>query len=716
VSGGKAMCPVVPNGISLLEKGSPDLNRLSASITIPDQDEMQVEVISSDYTDIANIDIAPSKGGFNRKTKPASVPYTYNETYLQNSFFPGKLVELGDAYILRDLRGQTIYTYPLQYNPVTKTLRIYKNISVKITSKNHKGGTNQLIRERKPEYIDKEFNDTYQSRFLNYKTSAYTPLDEKGQLLIISRADCIAAMQPLVAWKKLKGIQTEIVSIATVGNTSAAILSYIQAYYASHPTLKFVLLVGDHENITSGPQLTDPTDNTNKGVSDVYYGKLVGTDNYPEVLVGRFSCASVADAQTQVDRTIHYERDLKLTDTWLNKAVTFANGETNTTGAPLHYTNMQFIQNIITPFLKSTVYNGTPLNVSVPNFVGQPYAADPNLTVVLDTVNKGRSTLIQEGEGDYTGFWFSNNTGFTTSNVPSLTNVNKLPHVWSVACDVGQFNGKTCFAEAMLRSHNSGNTGAITAYMGSCLQAWDPPYDQVNESIGIMTGQQLATNYKISAGGIAYNGSMKMMDDYTTAQAGPFTANTLVLFGDPSIVLNTTNLASMTVSHAPTIPLQATNFVVNCNITNALISLTVGGEIIATAYSNGGANTININPAVSNTVNDTMKVTVTAQNHVTYMSNVIISTLLGIHQISESSIVIFPNPTTGSFDIKFNQYLNYQNATVSVFNVLGERLMEKKIIDNSPIHMDAGALQAGVYLVELKVNQSIYLEKITITK
>ena len=704
---GKAVYPVISNGIPLLEKGSPNLSRLNRSVIIPDMAEMQAEVISSNYVEINNVDIAPSKGSFSKKIKPETVPFTYNETYQQNAFFPGKLVDLGDPYILRDFRGQTIYTYPLQYNPITKVLRIYKNITVKITSKNIDGGKNQLIRKSQAEYIDREFDDTYKSRFLNYKTPRYTPLDEKGKMLIISRADCITAMQPFVAWKKLKGIQTEIVSIATVGNTSSAILTYIRNYYTANPTLKFVLFVGDYEDITT-PILNEntaiPGDTyNNPGPTDVYYGQLVGSDSYPEVFIGRFSCASVADAQTQVDRTIHYERDLKTTDTWLSKAVMFGNSET-TTGGPLNYTNDQYLKNVIKPDLMSTVYNGSPLCVSAPEFIGSV-----NLTAVVDTVDKGRGTIVQEGEGDQTGFWFNNNLGFTTTNVPTLTNVNKLPHIWSVACNVGSFNGQTCFAEAMMRAQKSGNTGSITGYMSSAEQSWDPPYDEVDEAYSIMTGQQLATNYKITAGGIAYNSSMKMMDDYNVSQAGPFTANTLILFGDPSIVLNTTNLTSMTVTHASTITLGATSFVVNCNVTNALISLTVGGEIIDTAYSNGGANTIAISPAISNATNDTMKVTVTAQNKVTYLGKALITTINSVQDLSSNNNVdIYLNSITNDLNIESNN----PNFEGTVYDISGR--IVKQFKNERTVNMSS--FENGVYLCRLMVDGKIISKKILLMK
>ena len=56
-------------------------------------------------------------------------------------------------------------------------------------------------------------------------------------------------------------------------------------------------------------------------VADNYYGQLVGNDRYMEVLIGRMSAETVAHVQTQVQRAIEYERDMKTSDSWLNVAV-----------------------------------------------------------------------------------------------------------------------------------------------------------------------------------------------------------------------------------------------------------------------------------------------------------------------------------------------------------------------------------------------------------
>ena len=117
-------------GTSILESGSPDIDKWAASVIIPDNARMEVNVISSEYEEFENVSIAPSKGNFTRDINPSDVPFVYGDTYEQDAFFPGHLAQLRDPYIVRDLRGQTVVVYPLQYNPVTKVLRVYTDIDL----------------------------------------------------------------------------------------------------------------------------------------------------------------------------------------------------------------------------------------------------------------------------------------------------------------------------------------------------------------------------------------------------------------------------------------------------------------------------------------------------------------------------------------------------------------------------------------------------------
>ena len=122
----------IDKGIPSLKQGEPNVPSLNTSIIIPDYSYMSASVIEAEYEEYNDITILPSKGNISRDVNPQSVPYIYNNIYKQNSFYPENLVSLRDPYILRGLRGQGVVINPVQYNPISKTLRIYNRILVRV--------------------------------------------------------------------------------------------------------------------------------------------------------------------------------------------------------------------------------------------------------------------------------------------------------------------------------------------------------------------------------------------------------------------------------------------------------------------------------------------------------------------------------------------------------------------------------------------------------
>ena len=100
--------------------------------------QMEVSVKDAKYQDFEGVEVAPSKGNLSRQINPDDVPFRYGEAYTHDRFFPDAQARLDEPYILRDFRGQNILVYPITYNPVTKTLRVYTQLTLSM----HKTGEN----------------------------------------------------------------------------------------------------------------------------------------------------------------------------------------------------------------------------------------------------------------------------------------------------------------------------------------------------------------------------------------------------------------------------------------------------------------------------------------------------------------------------------------------------------------------------------------------
>ncbi len=690
---GEAFIVEAPDLTSILKTGAPDLSKFARSIIIPDYGKMEIEVLSSDFIELYNIDIAPSKGNFTRDIDPASVPYTYGNEYDQNEFYPSTTVGLREPYILRDHRGQTILFYPFKYNPVTKTLRIFTNITVKV-NKTSDIGINEFKRKKTVSNINDEFNKIYKSHFLNYSNSLkYTPLEEgtPGNMLIICYGSYMSDMQAFVDWKREKGMATEMVDVSTIGSTASQIKTYVENYYNTNG-LVYLLLVGDDAQVTSS--------STGAGDSDVDYGYLLGSDSYAEIFVGRFSAESVAHVQTQLARTIEYEKTPVPGDWWTNSSGIGSDQGPGDDGE-MDYDHLRNMHTDLLGFTYSNCFEYFDGSQGGGDAAGNPTPSD-----IATVTNAGNSLMLYTGHGSDNS-WVS--SGFSNTDVNALTNNNKYPFIFSVACVNGNFTGGTCFAESWLRAENGGQpAGAIATFMSTINQSWNPPMNAQDEMVDIMV-EIITGNIKRTFGGITFNGTFRMNDE----DADFAMTDTWTIFGDPSVVVRTKSPMSLTATHLPTINLGVTNFTVNCSVEGALVSLTNnepgGVEILGTGYINGGTVDITIPAFIAP---DTMLVTITEFNYAPYIAEVLVISSTGPYVIYNSKVINDPTGNNNNLadyneDISLDIILENVgvaqatnvNATISTSNI------DVTITDNTQgfgtINSSATASESNAYAMSI---------------
>ncbi|MCL2246690.1 MAG: C25 family cysteine peptidase, partial [Lentimicrobiaceae bacterium] len=568
----------------MLEAGNPELVYLPTAIIIPETGSTELQFTYGAYTDIQNVDIAPSKGNFSRSIDPATVPYQKGDVYQVNAFFPEIPAVANEPFIMRDVRGQSIFAYPVQYNPVTKTLRIYSEITVTAIF-NDTPGINEFTTQKRHATLDPTFQDMYNNLFINNGSlNRDFPTGEDGELLIICHPAFEDAMKPYVNWKRTMGRKTTMTTTALTGTGATTIKDYITNYYNNPANnLAYVLLVGDFDQVAahtypnSGaqPSAPDPT-----VVSDNYYGQLVGGDLYMEILIGRMSAENIAHVQTQVQRAIHYERDLNTTDTWVSAAIGIATNEGNGghDGGEVDYVHMNNIRNRLLNYGYNPVYQEYGYNSGVPN---------TSVTQITQRFNSGVSIANYCNHGSQTAWTLTTGPGggylsFSTSQVAALQNAGKLPFIFSVACLNGRFNfAQPCFAEAWLRSTQNGQpTGAVATLMATISLSWAPTMTAQDEFVNICMdlpspygGTQAGT--KRTFAGAAINATQKMLIMHgATSVAVKEDFDAWTVFGDPTLMIRTKTPQAMTVSHFPVLLMGLSTFPVECDAEGALAVLT----------------------------------------------------------------------------------------------------------------------------------------------
>lgn len=602
---------------AVTELGMPELLLAGKSIIIPENSQPTLSVVDADYQLVDNFKLIPSKGVILRNTNPEDVPYQFGAAYQRNSFQRESPVQLSGTFYMRDFHGVTIQVSPFDYNPVQQQLKCYRSLTLRVDF-------NAPFRVQQARKNCAEFNEVYQNFFLNYERSRYTTITESGEILIITPAQFVDAMQPYVNWKIKNGYPTTMVTLEEVGNSNTAVKNYITTFYNEH-NLAFVLIVGDGNLF---PYFTKDGE-----VSDNFYTEIVGNDEVPDIILGKISAENATHVTTQVNKFIQYEENPAVTmhfDQFLGIASSEGPGEDN----EYDYEHIRNIDNKLQAFTYTSGYELFEGSQGGLDASGNPTAAN-----VSTAVNAGVGIITYCGHGSETSW---GTTNFSNSHINNLTNYNMLPFIISTACLNGKYVNQTCFAEAWLRATKNGqSTGAVSTVMSTMSQPWNPPMVGQDEMIRLLTGAE-NTTVKRTFGGIVFNGLAKMHEVYpTTSSQGLQTMRTWVIFGDPTLQVRTAVPQLLTVSHNSQIFAGVTQLQVSSPVENAKVVLTKGNIILDQGFISGGSVMLNFNEVLIPT--DTLHLLVSAFNYIPYQADITVIvnnepylTYIG-HQIDNAS-------------------------------------------------------------------------------
>ena len=547
---------MMPEGHSTLQRGYPDLPVITKSFIIPENSSYVIRVVDDDYSDFT-IPVAPSKGSILRKVNWDDVPYVFSDTYSQNSFYPSESVISGDSYFIRDIQGGNIQICPFKYNPITNTLRVYNYLKIEISFPDYMG-RGSLTNELKT--VNKHFYPLVKHRFINsdnyirnesesvQQGEPLRSLDETAaKMLVVCCDSFVTEMRNFIIHKNNLGIPTTLVKMSDVGTTADHLKTYIQNAYNNDNDLTYVLLVGDAPQVPTPLieytaftmiYIEDPIDSLlvpyeAYGGADPLYSLVSGNDNYPDIVIGRFSASTKSEVRTMVEKVISYEN--QLTINWFHNGMGIASDEYDTTPYTHGYleSDWQHMRNIRSKLLSghytsvSEFYDGSQGLLDSPG--------NPSNDMIANSVNSGVSLINYVGHGEVDR-WVTSN--FSNNDVQNLMNQDKLPFIFSTSCLVGQFNNNTtqCFAETWQKAKlaNTGNpTGCIGFYGSSIPQSWSEPMNAQDSF-----NRQLIDEDFVTIGMLCYSAGCDMMS-YCLSGESQIVAEEMfdswILFSDPSL-------------------------------------------------------------------------------------------------------------------------------------------------------------------------------------
>ena len=627
-----------PGGVPILESGAPDLPRMARSIIIPNLAHMELSILETKFFEIEVKNILPSKGNLTRDINPESIPYSYGKPYDLDAWYPDNISFLRDPYILRTLRGQAVVFQPFQYNPKKKMLRIYTHIKVNV-QENGESQINPLTKYPFG-FESREFEYMYQDHFINYPNNLrYDVLTEHGPMLVISHGSFIDDMQPFVDWKNYKGIPTEIIDIASIGDVDDMAQFINDKYYENG--IAYVLLVGDIAQIetirrSNGAGANSPSDNSLTFVA--------GNDSYPDLIIGRFSAETGTHVETMVNRTISYEMNPDSDSDWYKKGSGYASDQGPGDDGEYDDEHMDIIRELLLGY----------------NYIEIDQIYDPSGTVAQgeDALNEGRSIINYTGHGSNSSF--GNGCPMNNTDVNGLENFGKWPFIWSVACVNGEFHVGTCFAETWLRATGSDGspTGAISTLMSTVNQGWNPPMEGQDEMNAILA-ESFSGNIKRTFGGLSFNGMNQMNDSY--GSQGYDETYYWTIFGDPSVVVRTDTPTDIEVNHDDIVILGASEFSIGTSISGALVAISRDGNLLSSGYTDlNGTLVLEFDDNLD--IPGTIDLVVTAYNKIPYINSINVIAPEGAYMLMNDISVVDGNNNSLDYGETVSLYTTFQNV------------------------------------------------------
>jgi hypothetical protein len=553
-------------------EGQPDLPCYSSLVIIPDQAGVQVNIISADYQTVDNVDIAPVQPPELESGAPvaATAPFTKDfTTYATNEFYPQELVHLGEPMIMRDFRFIQTTVQPVQYNPVTRQLRVYTNVNYELVYSST-DSRNPLV--RRDNDISEAFVPLYKSLFANAEMllANYSPVRGGYLILVPNNVQFMDSLVQLLAdWKSQKGYYVKVTKsneIPRIGAnpTNLEVKSYIQTAYDTWGTKRpdYVCILGDIDitnSIANYPY---------KGYdSDQSYSQVAGGDYIPDIFVMRMSVRDQYDLSCLVHKTIYYEKTpYNGADNgyWKRGLVVAGNYGVNSPTTP----------RITTLWVRELLINNGYTQV---DSVFDWGSGAPNLSTINTALNNGVSIVAYRGYAG-PGGWII--PSYSTTELGNRTPSPKIGIMTSIVCGTGDYSATNCFGEQYIRGgtavgdtsyrggpcfFGSSNTGTNTRWNNPIMVGF---YNSLFDAEVYHFGQNMVAG-KLRM----YLTFPRFVVDSSMVQEYFNTYNSL---GDPELEIRTDIPRSMIASYSASIPV-GTNFL-SLHITNA------GGSPLAGAY------------------------------------------------------------------------------------------------------------------------------------
>ena len=440
--------------------GAPELPVLRREVEIPFGAQVSIQLVSAQYRDVSLAELGlhtiyPLQPPQSKLAGAEPLPFTQDAAaYTQAGYAPANPLAIGEPYIVRGHRILPVEVWPVAYDPVAGTLRLYSQVILRLSLS---GADMTLTSSMAQRYASPEFDRSLSHRVLNYNQGLALPdADEVGYLILTADA-YYDAILPLATLRTERGFTVTVTRLSELpGSTTQDIKDYIQTAYDTWVVPpSYLLLVGDTDTIPTwiGPEIDTST--------DLYFATMDGDDDWhPDIGRGRFPVRTAEQTTYMVDKYLAYA-NLMGVEPWL-KTTSFA------ATCDLYEIAEGSHNYVIDSYTLPGGWSGT--------FPENPQPGGDKLYCItyeatnqdlIDAFNQGRWAIIYSGHGSYDGW----EMGFDPTDVANLNNAGMFPFVASHACLTGDFGEMDeVFGETWVVGENQ---GALAYFGSSTLTYWN---------------------------------------------------------------------------------------------------------------------------------------------------------------------------------------------------------------------------------------------------
>lgn len=593
------------------------------------------------------------------------------------------LLKICDPYNYRGFNGQNIQLAPIQFDSINNELICNYEIKIKVYFDKKINNTLSIFENtNKIKFTDSNF---YSFKSENKKLKSLNPAT--SELLILYKDSNTNNANLLANWKNQKGIKTTLINIEKE-STSIEIKNKISNLFSNFPNLKYVLLLGNHNEIPAFNYGYIDGDNY---FSDSYYGQFT-EDFYPELFIGRITGSS-KEINLILKKSIFYEKE-NFEGDWMIKSIGLASNEGLGDGdnGEADWQHLRKIKDKLISFGYTKVYEFYDGDHGESDSSGSP-----DKTEIINALNEGVSLVNYTGHGDDNLFLTSQ---LSSTDLINLNNKNKNPFVVSVACDNGKFiNNQGTLAETFLKCKDENSfTGSIGFCGSSILMDWAPPMLTQDEIVNTITTSN-TDNTGFSLGELFYNSQIKMLNKYNTLGNGVM--QTWILFGDPSLDLKSQIPQNLDFNYEYF--KDKNELVVKSNTDNILLGISEQNKYLSSYLLKKGNTTIILDTNFKDVL-----LTFSKPNYKTVQYN--LSETNSIKYLKNDYVTVYPNPISSlNTEIRITGIENYNSITLEDILGKNQQIHIKNEVDQ--VLVELNNLTSGIYFLNIK-----NIENQTITK